>query len=304
MTEFRAYLLPAIELIGVIVAAVTLVSLLVGGLVAVLRWFSGRGAFASYRLLLATRILTGRRHGGLGILDRLFPVSAQNFIAMVGTAVGVWALVVVLSVMGGFESDLKGKIVRNSPHVLIEPAAPPEDAAGWARLVAAAGAVPHVTAAEPFVDAEAMITSSFNMSPGLMLHGVAPGGALEKLWLRQSTSAASLRAMAEPARMVVDRELGFAKPAAAPAAGADDGEPGAQTGGDTAGEMPPIPTTPAFQGRVLPGILIGEELARSLSVSAGDEVTMVVPDGDVGPLGVKPLTRVFRVAGTFLTGMY
>ena len=305
MTELRPYLLPAIELIGVIVAAVTLVSVLVGTLVAVLRGFSGRGAFASYPLLLATRILTGRRHGGRGILDRMFPVSAQNFIAMVGTAVGVWALVVVLSVMGGFESDLKGKIVRNSPHVLIEPATPPENAAGWALLVEAAGAVPHVTAAEPFVDAEAMITSAFNMSPGLTLHGVAPGGALEKLWLSRSTTPAALRALAEPARMVVDRELGFARPAATAAPGdAVDGAPVVSASGDGGSEMPPIPTSATFTGRVLPGILIGEELARSLSVSPGDEVTMVVPDGDVGPLGVKPLTRVFRVAGTFLTGMY
>ncbi|NOZ01140.1 MAG: ABC transporter permease, partial [Deltaproteobacteria bacterium] len=52
------------------------------------------------------------------------------------------------------------------------------------------------------------------------------------------------------------------------------------------------------------GIVLGEELARSLSVARGDLVTVVVPNGDVGPMGVRPRTRSFRVVGTFMSGMY
>jgi lipoprotein-releasing system permease protein len=58
------------------------------------------------------------------------------------------------------------------------------------------------------------------------------------------------------------------------------------------------------QVRIRPGILLGIELARSLGVADGDEVMVIVPDGDVGPTGVKPATRTFRVAGTFMSGLY
>ena len=36
----------------------------------------------------------------------------------------------------------------------------------------------------------------------------------------------------------------------------------------------------------------------------GDEVTLVSPLGDLGPMGVMPRTRRFRVAAIFFTGMY
>jgi lipoprotein-releasing system permease protein len=68
--------------------------------------------------------------------------------------------------------------------------------------------------------------------------------------------------------------------------------------------MPPIPGPEETGRRVLPAILLGEELARGLSVGTGDEVTVVVPDGDVGPAGLRPRTRTFRVAGTFVSGLY
>jgi lipoprotein-releasing system permease protein len=296
MAELSSYLLPVVELVGVIVAAVALVSLLVGFIVAAMRAWSARGAFASYRPLLALRILVGYRREGHPLRNRLFPVSAQNFIAMVGTAIGVWALIVVLSVMGGFESDLKGKIVRNSPHVLVEPASPPADDDAAARLRDAVASAPHVVLAEPFVDAEAMVTSSYNMMPGLVVHGVAPGGRLERQWLSRVADASGVAALADPVLLVPDREMGFVA-----RGGAAEPSPAAE-GGEEA--MPAIPSGPSTAGRVLPAVLLGEELARSLSVEAGDTVTLVVPDGDVGPLGVKPRTRVFRVAGTFVTGMY
>ena len=36
----------------------------------------------------------------------------------------------------------------------------------------------------------------------------------------------------------------------------------------------------------------------------GDEVTLVSPLGDLGPMGVMPKTRKFRIAAIFYSGMY
>ncbi len=54
----------------------------------------------------------------------------------------------------------------------------------------------------------------------------------------------------------------------------------------------------------LPGIIVGRELARNLGLIIGDEVRMISPAGDIGPLGMIPKMKKFRLAGIFEVGMY
>ncbi|MEZ4326444.1 MAG: FtsX-like permease family protein [Polyangiales bacterium] len=56
--------------------------------------------------------------------------------------------------------------------------------------------------------------------------------------------------------------------------------------------------------QVLPGIVVGRELARSLRLFVGDDVDVVSPFGELGPTGPLPKARRFRVAGIFYSGMY
>jgi lipoprotein-releasing system permease protein len=56
--------------------------------------------------------------------------------------------------------------------------------------------------------------------------------------------------------------------------------------------------------KVYPGIIIGRELSKSLHVLVGDEITLLSPMGELGPTGVMPRSRKFRVAGIFYSGMY
>src|SRR5262249_25056839 len=48
----------------------------------------------------------------------------------------------------------------------------------------------------------------------------------------------------------------------------------------------------------------GRELAKSLHVMVGDEVTLLSPMGELGPTGLMPRSRKFRVAAIFYSGMY
>jgi len=57
-------------------------------------------------------------------------------------------------------------------------------------------------------------------------------------------------------------------------------------------------------GQKLPGIIIGEDLARKLGVSIGDAITMVNPLGEETPLGMVPKMKKFTVTGLFDAGMY
>lgn len=54
----------------------------------------------------------------------------------------------------------------------------------------------------------------------------------------------------------------------------------------------------------LPGIILGKELAFNLGVFRGDDVNVVVPTGNLGPMGVTPRMKRFRIAGIFSSGMY
>jgi len=52
------------------------------------------------------------------------------------------------------------------------------------------------------------------------------------------------------------------------------------------------------------GVVLGDELARSLGVTIGDEVLLITPQGIVTPSGAVPTTRRFRVEATVHFGFY
>ncbi|MGW8323564.1 MAG: FtsX-like permease family protein, partial [Thermodesulfobacteriota bacterium] len=54
----------------------------------------------------------------------------------------------------------------------------------------------------------------------------------------------------------------------------------------------------------LPGLVIGRELSHILGVHVGDRVNMISPLGALGPMGMIPKARGFRVTGIFEAGMY
>lgn len=54
----------------------------------------------------------------------------------------------------------------------------------------------------------------------------------------------------------------------------------------------------------LPGIIIGRELANRLGVFRGDKINILSPTGEIGPLGMLPKVKPFRVAGIFEVGMF
>jgi lipoprotein-releasing system permease protein len=54
----------------------------------------------------------------------------------------------------------------------------------------------------------------------------------------------------------------------------------------------------------LGGILLGKDLAASLGVAVGDSVSVLTPQGTLSPMGLMPVPRRLRVAGTFSLGLY
>jgi lipoprotein-releasing system permease protein len=54
----------------------------------------------------------------------------------------------------------------------------------------------------------------------------------------------------------------------------------------------------------LPGIVIGQDLARDIGVKVGDSVRILTPQGSLSPMGVMPRQRRFTVTGLFRMGFY
>lgn len=98
-------------------------------------------------------------------------VSLISLISMAGIAIAVSVLIVVLSVVNGFERELKDRLLTMTAHASIEGV----DGAleDWESLVAAAPANPRVTAAAPFFDGQALMIFDEALS-GVELRGVDP----------------------------------------------------------------------------------------------------------------------------------
>jgi lipoprotein-releasing system permease protein len=60
----------------------------------------------------------------------------------------------------------------------------------------------------------------------------------------------------------------------------------------------------ALKSSESPGIIIGNELAKTLGVSVGNWINVVTPLGTMTPLGMAPKRERFRVVGVFTSGYY
>jgi lipoprotein-releasing system permease protein len=53
-----------------------------------------------------------------------------------------------------------------------------------------------------------------------------------------------------------------------------------------------------------PGIVLGQDLAKDLGVTVGDEITVLTAQGTLTPFGMAPRSRRLRVVGIFSLGLY
>src|SRR5438270_888732 len=81
-------------------------------------------------------------------------ISINSLVSMIGIAVGVWALIVVLSVMNGFQREVRERILGVASHVQITGAG--NRLSEWQKIAQLSAKEAHVLAAAPFVQAQAM----------------------------------------------------------------------------------------------------------------------------------------------------
>ncbi|MBA3998158.1 MAG: lipoprotein-releasing system transmembrane subunit LolC [Candidatus Accumulibacter sp.] len=116
-----------------------------------------------YELLIGLRYTRAKRRNHF--------ISFISLISMLGIALGVAALIVVLSVMNGFQTELRSRILAVVSHVQISGAN--GEMAGWERVAAQAEKQPHVTGAAPFVQAQGMLAYGQSVR-GALVRGILP----------------------------------------------------------------------------------------------------------------------------------
>ena len=99
-------------------------------------------------------------------------VSFITLISLLGIALGVAALIVILSVMNGFEGELRSRLLSMSAHGQV--AASDGRVRDWRSVVDDVAAEPGLAAAAPFVQIEGMIQSGRDLK-AVLIHGVDPG---------------------------------------------------------------------------------------------------------------------------------
>ena len=128
--------------------------------------------FLALRYLRPRRGIAGGgqgRHGGQGAW-----LSLVTYLCGGGVVLGVGALVITLSVMNGFQTDLRDKILGAQAHVLVQDqfGRPLPDDAG---IVGRIRSVPGVIAVSPFVTGQSVLRVG-RQAMGAVIKGVDPAG--------------------------------------------------------------------------------------------------------------------------------
>lgn len=186
----------------------------------------------------------------------------------------------------------------------------------WDNLLTRIRLVPGVVAATPVVTGEAMASSQSNTA-GVLLRGVEPTSIGSVIDLVKNIEVGKFDYLSDPSRideMADDEPIWIgrgghrylrgpnSRASAADPKSADAPAP-AKLGDDD--ELDPdVAEAVREEQESYPGVVLGRELAKTLHVYVGDEITLVSPVGDLGPLGIMPRARKFRVAAVFYSGMY
>jgi lipoprotein-releasing system permease protein len=134
-----------------------------------------------YELLIGLRYTRAKRRNHF--------ISFISLISMLGIGLGVAALIVVLSVMNGFQKELRTRILGVASHIQI--AGINGELTDWQSIAAQAAQHPEVRATAPFVQSQAMFTVD-NGVKGVLVRGIVPDLEDRVADFRQTIKSGSL----------------------------------------------------------------------------------------------------------------
>ncbi len=194
--------------------------------------------FRPYGIFIGTRYTSSERG------SRLTTFLSRTAIA--GLVIGVALLITVLSVMNGFEREMRERILGLVPHINLYASDPRAD---WHETVVKLEKFPGVVSASPLLQLNGMLVKGEAVETALVF-GVDPQREARATALANFLEPAALTALANDSRAIV----------------------------------------------------LGQGLAKKLAVTAGDHLTVVIPDSERGRAQVQPHIARFNVVGLIKSG--
>jgi|GEM_PF-54610 len=224
-----------------------------------------------FETFVALRYMRGRKSAGVSVVTGL---------TTAGVTVGVMTLIVVLSVMAGFEQDLQDKILGSNSHIIVRSYW--NSIENWEQVKETVDGVNGVTASTPFIYTEFMLRHGDSVT-GAIFKGIHPPtvGSVTDV-LNNLTIGPRGKVREGEAAAIIER--------------LDDPDWPEAIDGSGAGTAQAPPN--------LPGVVIGKEMAADLAVTVGDVIRGVSPQGEPGPLGMTARVEEFVIVGIFHSGMY
>lgn len=185
-------------------------------------------------------------------------------LSILGVGVGVTAMIVVLSVMDGFEAEQRKRMMASDLHILIQPTA---QTPGYENGFVQESALPSATVEQlkkenpQIISFWPMITTEAILKAGRKVTGVVMKGVDQD---RMDRLKKQVTEFADPQLLV--------------------GQEGANT----------------IQ---MPTVFIGQELAYEMGLIPGDQITLVSPTETEGPLDGVPRLKKYVIEGIYHSGL-
>ena len=228
----------------------------------------------NYQLFIASRYLRSKR--------RTRFISLITYITAGGVTIGVAALVIVLSVMNGLETEVRDRIIGAEAHVRVTQFHE-EPMMDYLTVASRLGNIPHITGVSPFIQSKGMLRFGKGIE-GAVIKGIDP---------------ASVGQVSDLPRILIAGDLSLEPDTAH----IPSQNPSSDSFRRHLDEAVRVPTDSDAQPNSLSGIVIGRQLAFRMGTVIGDSVVVISPVGFTSLLSTPRLKR-FRVAGIFETGIF
>ncbi|MEZ6031289.1 MAG: ABC transporter permease [Hyphomonadaceae bacterium] len=217
--------------------------------------------FGPFERMLAMRYLGAKReHGGLAFI---------SVVSVIGITLGVWALILTMSIMNGFRLELISKIVGFEPHVFVNTRGAP--ASTIEGLMEDLRQRPGVESVEPMHEGIGL-ASAYGRSEGIQVRGVLPEDIRNNKLIANSI-AEGQRALANPNEPWPSMPVG-------------------QGSLDRFGD----------EGALSTDLVMGDAFAYTLGVGIGDKVKITQPNGPSTPAGRSPRSITYTVTAIYHVG--
>lgn len=187
-------------------------------------------------------------------------ITIITVISILGVAIGVMVLTVVMSIMTGFQEELRDKILGATSHVLVRSVS--GSISDWKAVQTRIQNVDGVQSASPFTYQQALIRND-NRSSGVLIRGIERDSEASHVLRSEMGGVRKLDELFDWPEVEVTREDG------------------------------------TKDKTRLPALVVGRELARNLSLYPGTTVSILSPETTSSPFGVIPRFRRFVVVGTY-----